>query len=157
MLDAIAIFFCVFSLFASSYAILEYSRRITVKKIIFNFACVSFIQSIWTISYMLNLYTYIAPPIVPAVLYFILSYIMFLIFNNGRWKIGYWLITNFIIPPVIGYGWIRIDDSPFQRFLGGVGIFFTPMAIMIVNSGVQLAIWLFVKPKKDGSVRKNKN
>lgn len=130
-------------IFSSFYVILEYSRLIPMKTIGHQIFCVSIVQVIWIVAYMVSLYLY--DNFISRVLYIIAGCFTVLVIYKGTGKLGYWILTNLMLSPMMSFVWMQIDNSPFDGFMGGPGQAVVPLVIIIINMRFQLSIWLCIK------------
>ena len=132
-----------------SYIIVEYEKHIPKTLVVVNITIISIIsilQVIWTVAYMLSLYLY--DKSISRLLYMIAGCLTVLVIYKKIGNISYWLISNLMICRLMSFVWIQIDNSPFDGFLGSVGQWITPFAVLVINIVAQLSIWLLIRVHK---------
>ena len=126
------------------YSFLEYKKHILVKKIIIHMVVISAIQILWTVAQLLPIYLY--DTFISNIFYLIAGCLTILLIYKEVAKIGYWLLTSFMIAPILTFLWLQINNEPFEGILfGGMKEGLTLIFAPFINALFQIGIWWFVK------------
>ncbi|MDN5409461.1 MAG: hypothetical protein L0F95_03695 [Lactococcus sp.] len=128
-----------------SYLIVnDYRRNIPIHIIVVQISSMSLIQIIWSIVYMIALYPSLH---LTTFSFFIINVgLTILTIQKGYYKTSYWILTNFLMSPIVSMIWISIDKSAFEGgVINGLESALTPIALPFFNFICQIIILLCIE------------